>query len=242
LSLPGPVRLPLLVSSMVLMGGFTYASALQGGTVLADSESSRSDSSTKPLSEAVPESGASVKVIAQREPIPHPTLRKSSSELRSGTSKTVRAGINGEKQVNYRVFFKDGTEVRRETISTKVLRNPVPEIVKVGQLKQFASRGGYFSGRKVLSMIATGYSATPAQTGGNRTGRTASGLKAGHGAVAVDPKYIPLGTRLYIEGYGYAVAADTGGAIKGNRIDLGHNTYKEALKVGRRKVIVHVLD
>ena len=55
---------------------------------------------------------------------------------------------------------------------------------------------------------------------------TASGLPTGYGVVAVDPKVIPLGTKLYIPGYGLAVAGDTGGAIKGNKIDLGFDDVK----------------
>ena len=58
----------------------------------------------------------------------------------------------------------------------------------------------------------------------------------------MDPRYIPLGTRLYIEGYGHAVAGDTGSAIKGNRIDLGQDTRYSAEKVGRRSVVVHILN
>ena len=49
---------------------------------------------------------------------------------------------------------------------------------------------------------------------------TRTGVTVRHGAVAVDPEVIPLGTLLYVEGYGYAVAVDTGGAVKGNMIDL----------------------
>jgi len=60
--------------------------------------------------------------------------------------------------------------------------------------------------------------------------------------VAVDPRIIPLGTRLYIEGYGYAIAGDTGGAIKNFRIDLGYNSRSEAMKFGRREVKVYILD
>lgn len=59
--------------------------------------------------------------------------------------------------------------------------------------------------------------------------------------VAVDPSVIPLGTQLYIEGYGYAVAADTGGAINGNHIDLAMDSVSEALDFGRQQVVVHVL-
>lgn len=181
------------------------------------------------------------KRIELREPIPYPTLRRSSSELRDGSSKTLRAGINGEKQSIYQVSNKDGKEIQRTLISTRVLRKPVPEILAVGHRGNLPSRG-YFSGRKVLTMIATGYSADPAENGGNSSGRSAIGLKVGHGVVAVDPKYIPLGTRLYIEGYGYAVAADTGGSIRGNRIDLGHDSRRNASNVGRRTVYVHILD
>lgn len=71
---------------------------------------------------------------------------------------------------------------------------------------------------------------------------TATGMKAQHGVVAVDPSVIPLGTRLYVEGYGNAIAADTGSAIKGNRIDLCFDTLSECNKYGRRTVKVEILD
>jgi 3D (Asp-Asp-Asp) domain-containing protein len=61
---------------------------------------------------------------------------------------------------------------------------------------------------------------------------TATGIRVRPGTVAVDPKVIPLGSLLYIEGYGYAIAADTGGAIKGNRIDLFTPSYDEAINFG----------
>jgi 3D (Asp-Asp-Asp) domain-containing protein len=68
------------------------------------------------------------------------------------------------------------------------------------------------------------------------------------GYVAVDPKVIPLGSKLYITTpsgnivYGMAVAADTGGAIKGNKIDLYYNTYSECVQFGRRTCTVYVLS
>ncbi len=58
----------------------------------------------------------------------------------------------------------------------------------------------------------------------------------------VDDRVIPMGTRLYIPGYGFAVAADRGSAIKGNRIDLCFNTYAEAKRWGRRKIKVYLLN
>ena len=86
-------------------------------------------------------------------------------------------------------------------------------------------------------MTATAYAAESF-----RHSKTATGTRAVRGVVAVDPRVIPLGTKLYIEGYGYAVAADTGGAIKGNRIDLVMNTVRECRKFGRRQVKVHILN
>lgn len=90
----------------------------------------------------------------------------------------------------------------------------------------------------VLTMEATAY--LPTDGGGD--GITATGLMAGYGIAAVDPSVIPLGTRLYIPGYGEAIAADTGGAIYGDRIDLCMESYGEAMAFGRRDVTVYVLN
>ena len=71
--------------------------------------------------------------------------------------------------------------------------------------------------------------------------RTATGTWPSRGTVAVDPRVIPLGSELYVEGYGPTVAADTGGDIKGQRIDLYMESYEEAIQFGRRQVLVEVL-
>ena len=63
-------------------------------------------------------------------------------------------------------------------------------------------------------------------------GNTASGLPVGVGVIAVDPSVIPLGTRVFVPGYGPAVAADVGSAIKGNIIDLWMPTTAQALRLG----------
>jgi 3D (Asp-Asp-Asp) domain-containing protein len=182
-----------------------------------------------------------VKVVTQSEPIPYPTLRKATTQLRSGTSRTVQNGVNGLRLTIYRVYYKtDGVELRREVVTTKVTKHSIPEIVEEGRQEALPSRG-YFSGRRVLTMSATVYD--PYHCGGSGSGRTAAGLQGGYGVVAVDPKFVPLGTRLYIEGYGYAVAADTGGAIKGNRIDLGIDSKHDAASMKNMKAVrVHILD
>ena len=84
-------------------------------------------------------------------------------------------------------------------------------------------------------MDSTAYSAY------ETSGYTATGEYVRHGIAAVDPNHIPLGTRLYVDGYGEAIAADTGGAIRGNRIDLGFDSYQEAINWGRRDVYVQII-
>lgn len=96
---------------------------------------------------------------------------------------------------------------------------------------------GKHTGR-FLMMVATGYS--PEEPG--LSDATASGLKARHGVVAVDPRVIPLGTRVHVEGYGYAIAGDTGSAIKGMRIDLCFDRLEECNAYGKRTVRVEILD
>lgn len=185
--------------------------------------------------------------VSTTEPIPYPTVRKSSSEMREGSTKTTQAGVDGLKRVDFEVGLRNGAEISRVKVGEKVLRNPVQEIVLVGSGSaipasrgRYASRGGFYSGRRTLRMIATGYDGSPSSNGGSS--RSSTGLRIGRGMVAVDPRFIPIGTRLYIEGYGYAVAADVGGAIKGNRIDLGHDSARIANRVGRHEVIVHIVD
>ena len=94
---------------------------------------------------------------------------------------------------------------------------------------------------KVFSMEATAYTDDVASQG-KWVGQTATGRKPQVGVVAVDPKIIPLETKLYIEGYGEAIAGDVGGAIKGNRIDVFLPDSKSCYEWGRRQVRVRVIE
>lgn len=106
---------------------------------------------------------------------------------------------------------------------------PPEEVVETPQ--------GYLPYTQVMGMEATAY----LPTDGSAEGITAMGIPATYGIVAVDPDIIPLGSRVYIPGYGEALAADTGGAIYGYRIDLCMEDYWEAMDFGRRTVTVFVL-
>jgi 3D (Asp-Asp-Asp) domain-containing protein len=84
----------------------------------------------------------------------------------------------------------------------------------------------------------SGRTITVSSTGYSLSGQTATGMPVGWGVVAVDPAVIPLGTRLTIPGYGEAVAADTGGAVRGSTIDLWFPTLAQARAWGRRTVTI----
>jgi len=91
-----------------------------------------------------------------------------------------------------------------------------------------------------IIMIATAYTRSIEE--GTHKGITRSGTQVSRGTVAVDPRVIPLGTKLYVENYGHAVALDTGGAIKENRIDLYMETKDEAFEFGRKEVRVWIIE
>ncbi len=177
---------------------------------------------------------SSANVITVKQTFRFPVIVHHSSNLRIGSSRILRAGSDGLELVTYQVTSKSSGVVGRKQLSVRILRHSTPEIVQVGMAARLPSRG-YFSGRKVITMIATKYYGV--------NGRTYSGLRGTYGIVAVDPRVIPLGTRLFIDGYGYAVAADTGGAIKGNRIDLCVDRNHPASHVpDKGPVRVHILN
>lgn len=95
---------------------------------------------------------------------------------------------------------------------------------------------------KTITVSATAYTANC--NGCSGTTATGVNLKANPDAkvIAVDPSVIPLGSKVYVEGYGYATAADTGGAIKGNKIDVFVPSHDQAMQWGRKTVEVQVLN
>lgn len=175
--------------------------------------------------------------------------RRPNDSLPKGQVKVIQAGANGLKERTTKVTYVNGQITKREVIEEKVLQQPINKIVAVGAKKLSVSTErnvihtsrGAFRYRKTMKMNASAYAPDPRCTG--KWGRrTASGMRAGYGVVAVDRGVIPLGTRLYIEGYGHAIAGDVGGAIRGNRIDLCFETYNQALRFGRRTMRVYVLE
>lgn len=205
--------------------------------------------------------------------VPRETVYKDDSTLKKGSTKTVDEGQDGIIEITEQIVYTDGEETERTELSRVTIREAKPEIISRGtavstpaptstaapaaksatadKVKKTATpkkeaaedTGGAINGRsykKKLQMTSTAYSAF---TSGGGYGTTATGVPSKYGVVAVDPRVIPLGTKLYVEGYGTAIAADTGGAIKGNKIDLCFEQSEKALRAyGVKKVNVYILD
>ncbi len=103
------------------------------------------------------------------------------------------------------------------------------------------SRGASVGRGRTLEMVATGYDDSWESNYPYYGAPSYIGLPLARGIVATDPNVIPMGTRLYVEGYGEAIAADQGNAIKGNRIDLFFDSRQEALNWGMRTIKVTIL-
>lgn len=178
-------------------------------------------------------------IIAEREEEePYQVVRRPDSMMEQGNEEVVEYGENGVKIIKVKEHFDDGVKVSEEILEETVIKPAKPQIIKVGARNTIETSRGAMRFRRAAYMEATAY----LPSDGNGAGITATGIMARHGVVAVDPNVIPLGSRLYIPGYGMALAADTGGAIKGNIIDLCMEDYGEAISFGRRTVKVYILD
>lgn len=133
----------------------------------------------------------------------------------------------------------DFSSINDTKIDIDNINNETVNVAENLNLEENIVEKSYYDGDyvAVYDMEATAY----LPTDGDGYGITATGIPATYGVAAVDPAVIPLGSRLYIPGYGEAIAADTGGAIYGNRIDLCMESYSECMNFGRRYVTVYVL-
>jgi 3D (Asp-Asp-Asp) domain-containing protein/uncharacterized protein YabE (DUF348 family) len=180
-----------------------------------------------------------------RRPIAPPVIRRFAFSLTPGQTAVVAPGRPGLQELRYTVSRASGRTVRRSLLVARVLRTPQAKIVAEGvgeytALSEIAERGIVGTLRladSALAMVATAYTANCSGC----SGTTATGRRAGRGIVAVDPRVIPLGTKLFIPGYGRAVAGDTGGAIRGRRIDLGFESDADAFRFGRRAITVYLI-
>lgn len=180
-----------------------------------------------------------IKNVVKNEEIDFDVVEETDSNLDVSVNEVLTEGSPGEKEVTYEVMYKNGVEVSRGVRASKVIAEPVNKIVVQGTKKTVASRDG-----QLLDYKSVLYVESTAYTGG---GTTATGTVPvrnadGTSTIAVDPRVIPLGSLVYVEGYGQAIAADTGGVIKGNIVDVYLNSNEEAISWGRKyNVAVYVI-
>lgn len=185
--------------------------------------------------------------------IPYETITKENSLITVGRTRVIQAGRSGRKILTYIDRTIDGVVQQEELIGEDILSLPVTQEILVGAAKPVSelnfgisldSSGKPVRYKRVIeNAIATGYSAGDGAWG-------ASGMNLSAGYVAVNPREIPYGSKLYITSadgrfiYGCAIAADTGTSLMNNEIDvdLFYDTYLESCLNGKKAVNIYVLE
>ncbi|MBN6187377.1 G5 domain-containing protein [Aneurinibacillus sp. BA2021] len=201
------------------------------------------------------------KIVQNEKTVAFNTKEREDRTMLQGQQKVIQQGQNGKVLERYEVVYINGKPASKKLVETKKLQNETDQIVAVGTARltavsrsadrtDRASRisvaGGEFTPRQTLRVKMTAYSPHVASTGKNpgdaEYAVTASGATAKEGrTIAVDPRVVPLGWWVYIEGYGFRKAEDTGGAIKGNKMDLFFESETEAQNFGVQQKTVHVI-
>lgn len=191
-------------------------------------ESSPSPTETLPVNQPVTtQSSFTQKLEEETEVITKKIVYQDDPETEAGEEKVLDEGEDGKRVRIVKVIYtKDGLEYDREIISTETTPTKDKKILRGTKIvwKTLDTADGEIKYWKKMRVYATHYDSHC--LGCNEW--TAIGLRAGKGIIAVDPKIIPMRSKVYIPGYGIAIAGDTGGAIKGNIIDLGFDDAKTA--------------
>lgn len=207
---------------------------------------------------------ATVSYVTQTAPIAYSSLREADPEMDRGEEAVTTEGVDGSTSTTYRVIQVANSEPQYEEIRTKVV-DPVDEVVSYGTKVHFerptgystsseyitniddeagtftTSKGDTYSFTEQLTLEATAYTAGPGAL-------CSTGRLARVGVVAVDPKYIPYGTEMFIMSadgsfvYGMAVAGDCGGAIDNYDVDLYMTSHSTCINFGRRDVVAYIID
>ncbi len=200
------------------------------------------------------------RIVIQQEQytrtVPHGVTRCNDPTLPKGQERILTAGTDGELLCTASVTYQNGVETVREVYSQKMTLSPVEEVIAVGTGEaEDAGKAQIGDGFIMLpsgEILTYTHTATIRATAYTHTDKgcdmtTATGTTVHWGTVAVDPRYIPYGTRMFIVAangsytYGIAVAEDCGGDIKGDRMDLYMPTYEQCMEFGRRVCTVYYL-
>ncbi len=213
------------------------------GDVLKDAKINMEGRTVYPPPETKITDGMIIHVLARKSflsreevEVPFGTQFIDDPELAFGDKKVEKEGVKGKDLVIFENITRAGHEQKIE-LDRRRIAEPVNAVVRQGVAQSILTPNGYVKYKKVLYGEATAYT-----WGGGASGHTSVGLWPKRGIVAVDPRVIPYYTKLYIPGYGMAIAGDTGGAIVGTRIDLFMDSLHECYQWGRRDVEIYILE
>lgn len=192
--------------------------------------------------------------VEVEETVEFTTERRNDNTILKGEERVITQGEDGQVVKKYKVTYENGKEVDREVIGKEIKKKAVNRVIAVGtkepvqqasssNLVTLSSKSGDEPGEgKTLTVTASAFTASCSGC----SGVTSTGINLkddpNKKVIAVDPSVIPLGSKVWVEGYGVAVAGDTGGAIKGNRIDVHVPTTSAAYEWGVRTVTVKILE
>lgn len=231
------IRLSLFASLLVLAASL-YLIPPTTSAVLAENTESLNPSLDAPQP-IVTISRFSTKEEKKTEVIEKQTVVKNDPEVEYGDEKVLEEGENGQRIKTYKVTYFEGREYDRELTKTEVTPAKDKVISKGTKIvwRTLNTPDGEIKYWRKMRVYATHYDSHC--KGCDEW--TSIGMRQGKGVVAVDPKVIKYRTRFYVPGYGHAIAGDTGGAIKGNIIDLG---FEDARTAGwsARYVDIYLID
>lgn len=164
--------------------------------------------------------------LVEQVPLPFETVYEALPDLEIDNQRLVEPGAYGVVVNRVRLRLEDGEEVARTLEGEHVAVEPQPRVVGYGTrivIRTIDTPDGTLEYWRALTMYATSYAAMFFPPDWPWLGITASGLRLTKGLVAIDTRYIPFGTRMYVPEYGHALAADTGSGVRGRWIDLGYD-------------------
>lgn len=190
--------------------------------------------------------------VTEKEDIPYSVKLIDDNDLLKGKTKVTQEGKSGEKEITYNLTYYDGKLVKKALECEKISQEPVDKIVKKGTKEEVVVASRSTTSRNSSSSESK---ASSASNSASKNGKhmvvqatayagdsiTSTGTVPKWGTIAVDPRVIPYGSKVYIPQFNKTfIAEDCGGAIKGNIIDIFMNSESECYKWGRRTIDIYI--
>jgi 3D (Asp-Asp-Asp) domain-containing protein len=168
--------------------------------------------------------------------VPFETQYQDDKTMDFGKKEILKPGVPGKDKIVYEYILKDGMFQKQE-LTREHIALPEKALVKRGAAQSIMTANGPIGYKRKMTVEASAYTLAE----GSGSGMTSLGIIPYEGIVAVDPNFIPYYTKMYIPGYGFAMAGDTGGGIRGYMVDLFMTSYYRAIQWGRRTIDIYIL-